>query len=187
MFDPEVRDELSLILYADEAVNCSTASFVVYPHSYPRNGVTITGAIQVDDKTCEGYFSRDMGFGDIAKVFARVEDPCGILAQSDGSFDREVIPDNDVILTHNRISPGSNRDCVGIHYRVPRPGRVKISIFSRNGELVKVVLDENAESGQYSAQWCGESWRGDIVASGIYLIIVESPWYRFEGKAIVVK
>jgi len=187
VFDPEVRDDLSLILYADEPIDCSTASYVVYPHSYPRTGVTVTGAIQVDAKTCEGYFTRQMGFGDIAQVFGSVEDLCGVGGLSDGRFEREVIPDNDVIITHNRISLGTNRDCVGIYYNVPSPGRVKISIFTRDGNLVKILLEENAESGQYSVEWCGENWRGDIVASGIYVIVVETPWYTFRGKAIVVK
>lgn len=187
VFDPEVRDDLSIIMYADEPVDCSRTEFVVYPHSYPRDGVTITGSVQVDDRTCEGYFTRERGFGDIAKVFAYVEDNCGNKMGSDGTFEREVIPNKDVIFTHNRIFPGKGTDCVGIHYNIPSPGSVKITVYDLEGRLVKTIIDENAESGQYETSWCGLGESGGLVGSGIYIIVVETEDYTESGKAIVVK
>ncbi len=65
-----------------------------------------------------------------------------------------------------------------IPYMLKERGRVKIKIYDIKGELVKVVTDEEQESGYHEVKFRGSDLRGtnegvDRLASGIYLYRIE--------------
>ena len=65
-----------------------------------------------------------------------------------------------------------------IPYMLKERGRVKIKVYDIKGELVKVVIDEEQESGYHEVKFSGSDLRGtnegvDRLASGIYLYRIE--------------
>ncbi len=185
--DPENSDYITINIYADEPVDCSSAFLVVVPHSASHAPTTVSSMYKVDDTTCEGFYHRNQGFGDVKDIFAYVTDPCGNTGHSDGDFDREVISDKQVNLIHNKINPTRRGDCCLIRYQTAKSGRVQVKLYNKMGELVRTLVDEQAESGKYTVEWCGRNAASAIVASDVYFIVVETSEYTFRDKIVVVK
>ena len=55
-----------------------------------------------------------------------------------------------------------------IAYAVPARGPVSVLIYDVKGRLVRTLIDEDHEPGNYTAVWNGRSGSGVEVASGIY-------------------
>jgi hypothetical protein len=55
-----------------------------------------------------------------------------------------------------------------INFSVPEPLPVKVLIYNSNGELVKVLVDENKNKGEYEVAWDGKNNYGSKLASGTY-------------------
>ena len=60
-------------------------------------------------------------------------------------------------------------------------------IYNRSGELIRSLVDEQAEAGKYETSWDGRNARGDVVASGTYIIVVQTEEYTVRDKILVVK
>jgi flagellar hook assembly protein FlgD len=56
-----------------------------------------------------------------------------------------------------------------ISYRLPRAGRVQLSIYSVRGRLVKNLVDRYQAEGARTVTWDGTDDRGGVVPSGMYL------------------
>ncbi len=184
VFDPERSDDLMLIMKSSKPIDCSQSYFEAYPHSYPRDKRECREVTQVDETTCQCYLPREVGFGDIAKVFAYAVDHCGNQGVSDGEFEREVIPDSGVVITNNKIRLGS---CAGIIYHLEDATRVEIKIYNLAGELIKVIQDGNQPAGRYQEEWCGDNQTNEFVASGIYVVYVRTDFYEVTEKIVVLK
>ena len=184
VFDPETTDDLMLIMYADEPVDCSGSYFEAYPHSSPRDARKCEDAVQVDETTCQCYLPREVGFGDIATVYAHAVDYCGNEGVSDGEFEREVIPDSWVVVMSNKIRDGS---CSRVGYKLPDVSSVEIKIYNLSGELIKTIVDGNQPAGRYEVEWCGDNGLSEMVASGIYVVLVKTEFYEETEKIVVLK
>jgi hypothetical protein len=68
-----------------------------------------------------------------------------------------------------------------------QPGRVSVKVFSREGKLVKNILENNLLSGHYVFEWDGTSESGEKVASGIYLLVVRGVLGEQRFKLVVIK
>ncbi len=68
-----------------------------------------------------------------------------------------------------------------------QPGRVSMKIFSREGKLVKTILENNLSSGSYVFEWNGTSKSGNKVASGIYLLVIRGALGEQRFKLVVIK
>ncbi len=68
-----------------------------------------------------------------------------------------------------------------------QPGRVSMRIFSREGKLVKNLLESNLSSGRYVFEWNGTSESGKKVASGIYLLVIRGAREEQRFKLVVIK
>jgi hypothetical protein len=55
-----------------------------------------------------------------------------------------------------------------ISFDLPRPARVKLSVYNVQGELVSTILDEHMTEGHKSVTWDARDSRGAAAASGIY-------------------
>lgn len=185
--DPENADYIKVNINADADIDCATAYFVVKSHSRPDEPVTVDTLSKVDARSCEGTYHRSQGFGDVATITAYVYDVCGNLGVSDGTFERDVISGKPVIIAHNRIDPARTGDKTTIQYQLAQSGPVQIEIFDQLGQLVKTLVDEQAESGKYQVTWDGRDSQGIIVASGIYFITVRTNEYTVKENIVVIK
>jgi flagellar hook assembly protein FlgD len=62
-----------------------------------------------------------------------------------------------------------------------------MKIFSREGKLVKTILENNLSSGSYVFEWNGTSKSGNKVASGIYLLVIRGALGEQRFKLVVIK
>ncbi|MDD5764661.1 MAG: FlgD immunoglobulin-like domain containing protein [Candidatus Marinimicrobia bacterium] len=56
-----------------------------------------------------------------------------------------------------------------IEYEIPVEGKVRIQIFSLNGQLIKSFENTHTSAGDYSVPWDGKDTAGQTVASGFYI------------------
>jgi len=66
-------------------------------------------------------------------------------------------------------------------------GRVRISIFSIDGRLVKTLTDESLSPGRYERVWKGRDNGGRAVASGTYLYRMEGPGIQQTRRMLLIK
>jgi hypothetical protein len=82
------------------------------------------------------------------------------------------VDDNDYKLPHNILLkqnyPNPFNPSTKIEYAISNPEKVSITIFDINGQLVKELLNEYRNSGEYSVSWNGRDNSGTLVASGEY-------------------
>jgi hypothetical protein len=74
-----------------------------------------------------------------------------------------------------------------IRYVLPSPGTVRIGIYDVSGRLVRTIVDEQRPSGNHLAVWNGLNQTGSSVASGIYIIKLESHGRVQTRKAVLLK
>jgi len=60
-------------------------------------------------------------------------------------------------------------------YTLARAGRVRLSIRSVAGRVVRRLVDRDAEAGPGAATWDGTTDTGTIAAPGVYFVVLESP------------
>lgn len=68
-----------------------------------------------------------------------------------------------------RNFPNPFNSSTNIHYKLDRPGYVSLKIFNMQGRLVKVLVNEFQNEGQYIAKWHGRDVENNEAASGVYL------------------
>jgi len=61
-----------------------------------------------------------------------------------------------------------------INYQLPQAGPVTIRIYNVNGQLTKILVDEEQTSGAYHVSWNGQDLHGCPAASGIYFCQLRS-------------
>ncbi|MEW6556769.1 MAG: carboxypeptidase regulatory-like domain-containing protein, partial [Elusimicrobiota bacterium] len=68
------------------------------------------------------------------------------------------------------------------------PNDTKIRIYTVSGDLVKTVNTTTTDSqGQPVLEWDGKNEDGDMVVSGVYIYVSESPKEKAHGKFTVIK
>ncbi len=91
-----------------------------------------------------------------------------------------------VLIKHNRINPARDEK-MKISVKCDKPEHVSIKIYNQLGGSVKVLIDNNLPPGIHEYTWNGTNDRNQVLASGIYYIVVESPDYQFKEKGVIVK
>ena len=92
----------------------------------------------------------------------------------------------DVTLINNMFKPLSNEN-VEVKVDVNTAGNLKISLYSMQGKLIKVLNDAVKDTGRYSYYWNGTNTDGETIASGLYLVVTENGGTRVTKKIVVVK
>ena len=82
----------------------------------------------------------------------------------------------------NPFNPETN-----IAYTLAKATNVKLKIYNLRGQLVRNLLDEHQSSGKHKTLWNGKNNYNKAVASGIYLIRIETDSYNKTHKAILMK
>lgn len=66
-------------------------------------------------------------------------------------------------------------------------GRVKIDIYTLLGQRVAALANEDAPAGAYEYSWCGRNQGDALVATGVYILHIETPRQKKNFKVIVAK
>lgn len=74
-----------------------------------------------------------------------------------------------------------------ICYDLPITKSVKLAIYNLMGQVVKVLVNETQEAGNYVFQWDGMDVRGEKVPSGIYLYRIEAGYWVLTKKMILLR
>jgi len=74
-----------------------------------------------------------------------------------------------------------------IRFSLPQSGKVQISIFNIKGQLVRNLVDDYRDSGQYSVIWNGFSDYNTPVASGVYFARMSCNGQEKSRKLVLVK
>jgi hypothetical protein len=74
-----------------------------------------------------------------------------------------------------------------IEYQLSKPSNVKINIYDSVGKLVKELINEQSNSGNYSAVWNGKDNYGNTVASGTYFYQIQAGDFVQAKKMILLK
>jgi hypothetical protein len=74
-----------------------------------------------------------------------------------------------------------------IEYSIPSAGKAKLCVYNIRGQKVTTLFDGTAEKGVHRLVWDGRDGSGRSVASGIYLILLESSGKSSIRKAMLLK
>lgn len=66
-------------------------------------------------------------------------------------------------------------------------GTAKVKVFNLAGELVHRLYEGPAGNGTLALSWDGRNEKGDVVASGTYLILAETPSGPVRQLVAVIK
>gem|GEM_PF-1665486 len=80
--------------------------------------------------------------------------------------------------------PNPMRAGMSIYYQIAERCQVNLEIFDNTGRLVKVLLDEEAEPGYYTAKWNGQDALGQDLPNGIYFYRLKAGDYTQTRKFI---
>jgi hypothetical protein len=70
------------------------------------------------------------------------------------------------------IKPNPFRTTNLLELAIPRKEKVEVKVYSRDGRLVKVLMNEEKEEGKYFIGWDGTDEKGRKVGNGVYMIKV---------------
>lgn len=85
------------------------------------------------------------------------------------------------------IAPNPFNPATTISYTVPLAGRGHLAVFNLRGELVRVLVEGEMASGPDQVVWNGQDQHGNRVASGPYIIRLETKAGVRTGKLTVLK
>jgi hypothetical protein len=86
-----------------------------------------------------------------------------------------------------RISPNPFSEKTAISYDVKRAGRVRLSVYTLTGRLVRDLVDGQVDPGSYQAEWDGRDRFGRDVGCGVYYYSLECDQSTRTGKMIVLR
>jgi hypothetical protein len=95
--------------------------------------------------------------------------------------------------TGTRVSVNPWKPSMGdleIRYVVPAiaaGGTVTVKVYTLGGDLVRTLVNEAMPAGSHPARWDGRNSRGQKVASGVYLLLVETKAGKRLQKLAVIK
>ncbi|HLD28769.1 MAG TPA: FlgD immunoglobulin-like domain containing protein, partial [bacterium] len=89
------------------------------------------------------------------------------------------------LLEGIRLFPNPFRERVYIWYQLSSPAPVTIKIFNLTGDRVKEIYLSQGETPP--AQWQGDNYRGEKVADGAYIMLIESAGEKLKKIVGVLK
>jgi serine protease len=74
-----------------------------------------------------------------------------------------------------------------LRFTLPAAAAVRLRLFDTRGRLVAVPLDATLPAGFYRIPWSGIDVRGAAVGSGIYHVVLETPWGTRSGALTLLR
>lgn len=98
------------------------------------------------------------------------------------------VPDAGARLTGiTRIYPNPFNPRTRVAFTLGEPGPVRLELFAANGRFVRTLLDESRGAGAFEVVWDGTDGRGGRLASGPYLLRMESNGQIDARKILLLK
>ncbi|MDP8268080.1 MAG: T9SS type A sorting domain-containing protein [Candidatus Tenebribacter davisii] len=101
-----------------------------------------------------------------------------------------IVSTEDVIIAHNELGsnyPNPFNPVTNIFYTIKEISNVTIQVYNLKGQLIKMLVNENKETGEYSVIWDGTDISNKPVSSGVYLYKMRSGSYSSSRKMILMK
>lgn len=74
-----------------------------------------------------------------------------------------------------------------LEFTLDQPGKCRVAVFSREGRLAAMLLDQELAAGPQAVEWDGTLAAGQKAASGIYVLILTGPGGEQRFKLAVIK
>ena len=74
-----------------------------------------------------------------------------------------------------------------IVYHLPAPSEVALQVFNLQGQLVRTLFEGRQLAGRNHAVWNGVDQRGQLVASGVYFVVLKTPEQRLTRKLVFAR
>jgi len=74
-----------------------------------------------------------------------------------------------------------------LSYNVPQAGHVRLSVYDVQGRLLDVLVDESRAQGEHQLTWHARDQRGRNLASGTYLLVLETARERVSQKVSLIR
>ncbi len=85
-----------------------------------------------------------------------------------------------------RLAPNPARARAAIHFELPRPAHVRVSVFDVQGRLVARPVDEHRTAGRHVGEWDGQS-RSGRATSGLYFVTFEAEGRVFTRRCVLLR
>jgi len=100
--------------------------------------------------------------------------------------DRDAI-DNGRHGINPKVAPNPLNPQAELSFTMSREGRVRVTVYSMQGRLVKTLLNEYRAAGTQKLVWDGSNTQSQKVASGVYFFRIQAPEGEITHKVAVVK
>ncbi len=86
-----------------------------------------------------------------------------------------------------RVYPNPAKSLTAIRYSIPVKTKVSLQLFDISGRLVKTLINERKNAGEYSTIWNGTDEKGRKVGEGVYFCIMKRDKGFLNQKILMVK
>ncbi len=83
--------------------------------------------------------------------------------------------------------PNPFNNSVTLQYYVPAAGTIKIKIYDLQGREVRTLVNKSEQSGNHSIHWDSLDGNGQALASGLYMIVMQTSNQRAYHKLLLLK
>jgi hypothetical protein len=83
--------------------------------------------------------------------------------------------------------PNPFNPSTSIEFHLPRREQVSLRVYDVSGRLVRTIVEETLERGDYRFTWDGHNDRGATVASGVYFYMLKSDSISQARKAVLLR
>jgi hypothetical protein len=85
-------------------------------------------------------------------------------------------------LRQNHPNPFGVR--TSIRFELPRPGKVRLTVYDVLGRLIRTVVDGHLPAGEHEVPWDARDNGGSLVSSGVYLVRIEAEGFTSTRKLL---
>ncbi len=107
------------------------------------------------------------------------QDPCAVLSVDGASGDRSGL--------ELAVVPNPAAGPMMLRYRLSRPSRVALEVFSAAGVLVRRFSEESRPAGTHSVAWDGRDNGGHALPAGVYLTRIATATERMSGRVVLIR
>lgn len=114
------------------------------------------------------------------RMFTRILRPDTLTSVSDNIYFPTVTK-----LNHNYPNPFN--PSTTIKFEINQIIKVSIKIYDTLGKEIKLLLDKDLPTGEYTIQWDGKDDKGNILPGGVYFVQMTAGNYRQTIKSVLLK
>lgn len=166
------------------------------------NSLRVTVSLSVDGNPSEMFFSGDVTpefkdkwipfrtsqelvltpGGGTKTVKVRFRNAVGRESETVETSVAVHVEDTQVITETNHLRPGGT---VSFACHLLNAGSLRARVYGRQGHEVIELENRQAESGIYPIQWDGRNAHGNLVARGVYFLVIEADGERTKKEILV--